>query len=349
MSPHRNLAGPGTEWPVTNEQGHSTLSLRDWSVTLPAASHRRSILDSVTLDVPAGKLTGLVGESGSGKSMIGKSILGLLPPGARCSGSITYAGTELASLTPRSRQRLLGKTIGLVSQDALAALNPRMRIRTQLKQVLRSDGQSIDELLSAVGLSDPRIQDSYPHEISGGQRQRVLIALALAQAPCILVADEPTTALDVTLQSQIMQLLKRLVTDLGLGVLFISHDIGLVLEHCTYVYVLYAGQLAEGAPPSAIRGWARHWYTRGLYASAAALERTHPQGPLEDGLSGTISPPDEFVAGCRFAPRCPAAEQTCYGNRPALTPVDATHRYACHFPWNSRERSLAPMSSEDLR
>lgn len=300
--------------------------LDGWSLTLPRASKTRSILDRVTLHVPCGQITGLVGESGSGKSLIGRSILGFLPSGSLPHGDAYYREGD------RERERVLGRELALISQDALAALNPRMKVKTQLRQVIGQDTYTVDESLAAVGLNESRIANAYPHELSGGQRQRVLIALALAQRPSVLIADEPTTALDVTLQADVMDLLTGLVGDLGLGILFISHDIGLVLKYSQYVYVLYAGQVTESGRPNDIRFQPRHWYTRGLIASALAMESREPGAYNRERLKGSISAPDDYAEGCRFAPRCPAGRAVCASQSPEVRDDSGSHRYLCHFP-----------------
>ena len=244
---------------------------------------------------------GLVGESGCGKSITALTIMGLIDPRAEISGEAFYQGKDLFKMTRKERHALLGHEMAMIYQDALSSLNPAMLIRSQMKQLTKRGGtRSAEELLELVGLDPKRTLDSYPHELSGGQRQRVLIAMALTRDPQLVIADEPTTALDVTVQKQVIDLLNELRNKLGFAMIFVSHDLALVAEVAHKITVMYAGQVVEQAPTVELLENPTHEYTRGLLGAVLSIESG--SGRLHQ-VPGTVPSPQDFTVGDRFAPR----------------------------------------------
>ena len=306
------------------------LAVRDLSIRFPDRYGEATVVDGISFSVREGETLGLVGESGCGKSITSLSIMGLQARNARLTGEITYAGRNLLSLPDKERRAISGPEIAMVYQDALSSLNPSMLVGKQLRQLTSRGGtKSPSELLDLVGLSPERTLKSYPHELSGGQRQRVLIAMALSRDPSLLVADEPTTALDVTVQAQVVELLVRLRDELGFAMILVSHDLALVGELAHRVAVMYAGQVAELGDTREVLTAPRHHYSRGLLGSVVSLEagssRLHQ-------IRGVVPSPAEFGAGCRFASRCPAATELCRTTAPVLDRSDDAHGFACHHP-----------------
>ena len=249
------------------------IEVRNFSIQFPNSHGDVKIVDNVNFTVRAGETMGLVGESGCGKSMTAMAIMGLLPKTAKLSGEIIYNGKNLLELSPQEHNALRGHEIAMIYQDALSALNPSMLIRTQMKQLTKRGGKrTAEELLELVGLDPERTLQSYPHELSGGQRQRVLIAMALTRNPRLLIADEPTTALDVTVQHQVVQLLNDLREKLGFAMIFVSHDLALVGRLAHKITVMYAGQVVEQGTTREILTDPRHEYTRGLLGSVLSIE-----------------------------------------------------------------------------
>lgn len=276
------------------------LEVRDLCISFPRHGDV-NVVDHVSYGVSAGETMGLVGESGCGKSISSLAIMGLLDPAAKISGEIFYQGEDLLKKTPEERRALLGNEIAMVYQDALSALNPSMLIRSQLKQLTKRGGtRSAEELLELVGLDPKRTLESYPHELSGGQRQRVLIAMALTRDPKLIIADEPTTALDVTVQKQVIELINSLQEKLGFAMVFVSHDLALVAEVAHSITVMYAGQVVEQGSTTEILTDPRHEYTRGLLGAVLSIEAG--EGRLHQ-VPGSVPSPAEFPAGDRFAPR----------------------------------------------
>ena len=277
------------------------IEVRDLKISFPEAHGDINIVDGVSFTVAPGQTMGLVGESGCGKSITAMSIMGLLPPSAKIEGEILYDGRNLLDLKLEELNALRGHEIAMIYQDALSALNPSMLIRTQMAQLTRRGGKrSAEELLELVGLDPVRTLKSYPHELSGGQRQRVLIAMALTRNPRLLIADEPTTALDVTVQQQVVDLLNELREKLGFAMIFVSHDLALVARLVHTLTVMYAGQVVEQGTTSEILTDPRHEYTRGLLGSVLSIEAGVDR--LYQ-IPGTVPSPKEYVAGDRFAPR----------------------------------------------
>jgi oligopeptide/dipeptide ABC transporter ATP-binding protein len=296
-------------------------------------------VNGVSFQMSRGESLALVGESGSGKSMSALSILGLLPkPGRVTSGEARFEGRDLLTLPANDLRKVRGRGIGIVFQDPATSLNPVLTIGRQITEGLREHLQMTDaarrnraiELLALVGIPDAKNRlASYPHEFSGGQRQRVLIAMAIACEPSLLIADEPTTALDATIQAQIVELLKGLQKRLGMAILWITHDLALVAGLVERVAVMYAGSIVEMAPVRDLFKHPRHPYTLGLLGAMPRTDARHDGGHSLVPIPG--SPPDlrEEIAGCAFAPRCPLATERCRAERPALTAVGPGHAAAC--------------------
>lgn len=302
------------------------LEVRDLKISFPNAHGDINIVDGVNFTVAPGQTMGLVGESGCGKSITAMSIMGLLPPTAKIEGEILFDGKNLLDLKPDELNALRGHEIAMIYQDALSSLNPSMLISAQMKQLTRRGGKrSAEELLELVGLDPKRTLQSYPHELSGGQRQRVLIAMALTRNPRLLIADEPTTALDVTVQQQVVDLLNELREKLGFAMIFVSHDLALVARLVHKLTVMYAGQVVEQGTTREILIDPRHEYTRGLLGSVLSIEAGVDR--LYQ-VPGTVPSPKEFVAGDRFAPRSEFPELGL-DQKPVLRPITGTeHAYA---------------------
>jgi oligopeptide/dipeptide ABC transporter ATP-binding protein len=293
-------------------------------------------VDDVSFEVMAGEALGVVGESGSGKTTLLRAILGLLPPNSRIrGGAILFDGRDLVRLGKRSLTEIRGKSIGMIFQDPMTALNPVMRVvdqiaeapRRRLGQSARQARESAMELMTAVGIPDPRRRAfSFPHELSGGMRQRIVIAMAMAGSPRLLLCDEPTTALDVTIQDQILRLLGKARTDIGAGMLYVTHDLSVIAQTCRRVAVMYAGQFIESGSVEAIFPNPRHPYTRGLLES---LPDAKSPGKLLKPIAG--SPPDlsDPPSGCRFHPRCPFVTAECRQGDFPLLDIGAGRATAC--------------------
>nr|WP_281282753.1 dipeptide/oligopeptide/nickel ABC transporter permease/ATP-binding protein [Nonomuraea terrae] len=287
------------------------------------------IVDGIGFEVRPGEVLGLVGESGCGKSLTALTVMGLQPRDARVSGHVRFDQRELLALPRRARRRLLGHEMAMIYQDALSSLNPAMTIKAQLKQLTRRGGRrSPPELLELVGLDARRTLSAYPHELSGGQRQRVLIAMALSREPKLIVADEPTTALDVTVQAQVIELLLALREELGFALILVSHDLALVADVTDRVVVMYGGQIVETGVTASLVGAPAHHYARGLLGSVLSLEAGAERLTQ---IRGVVPAPADFPPGCRFADRCPMATDVCRTEKPELE-GDATHAVACHHP-----------------
>ena len=288
-----------------------------------------NVVDHVSFKVRPGETMGLVGESGCGKSITALTIMGLIDPKAEITGEILYQGENLLSKSAEERRALLGHEMAMIYQDALSSLNPAMLIKAQMKQLTSRGGtRSAEELLELVGLDPKRTLESYPHELSGGQRQRVLIAMALTRDPKLIIADEPTTALDVTVQKQVIALLNELREKLGFAMIFVSHDLALVAEVAHHITVMYAGQVIEQAPTKELLTHPTHEYTRGLLGAVLSIESG--SGRLHQ-VPGTVPSPRDFPVGDRFAPR---SSHPDYGLdiRPVLTEVGPEHVYAALPP-----------------
>ena len=273
---------------------------------------------------------GLVGESGSGKSITSLAIIGLLDKKAKITGSVLFEGQELVGASEADFQKLRGSVISMVYQDALSSLNPSMLIKDQMKQLTRRGGRkSPEELLRLVKLDPERTLASYPHELSGGQRQRVLIAMALSRSPKLVIADEPTTALDVTVQAEVIKLLNELREQLGFAMIFVSHDLALVAQVAHRISVMYAGQIVEAGATSQLLSNPMHEYTRGLLGSVLSIESGSER--LYQ-IPGTVPSPSDFATGDRFAPRSQRPDANPE-QKLVFTPVtdDTDHHWASHL------------------
>jgi peptide/nickel transport system permease protein len=310
--------------------GEPILAVSDLRIGFEGRHNGVDIVDGVSFDVRPGEVLGLVGESGCGKSLTALAIMGLQPRGARIGGRLRFDGQDLLTLSRPARRRLLGHDMAMVYQDALSSLNPAMTIKAQLKQLIRRGGRrSATELLGLVGLDPARTLSAYPHELSGGQRQRVLIAMALSRDPKLIVADEPTTALDVTVQAQVIELLLRLRAELGFALILVSHDLALVSDVTDRVVVMYGGQIVETGVTSTLVGAPAHHYARGLLGAVLSLEAGAPRLTQ---IRGVVPSPADFPAGCRFADRCPMADARCRIEPPRLAGEQHRHAVACHHP-----------------
>nr|WP_189152262.1 dipeptide/oligopeptide/nickel ABC transporter permease/ATP-binding protein [Streptomyces lacrimifluminis] len=309
--------------------GQPVLAVENLTIGFAARHSGVNIVDGISFEVHPGEVLGLVGESGCGKSLTALTVMGLEPKGARVTGQVRFNQRNLLAEPMRVRRRLLGHEMAMIYQDALSSLNPAMTIRSQLKQVVRRGGhRTPEELLGLVGLDPDRTLRSYPHELSGGQRQRVLIAMALSRDPKLIVADEPTTALDVTVQAQIIELLLRLRAELDFALILVSHDLALVADVTDRVVVMYGGQIVETGVTADLVGSPSHHYTRGLLGSVLSLESAAVRMTQ---IKGTVPSPADFPKGCRFADRCPMATEVCRTTAPDLLGAQ-THLAACHHP-----------------
>lgn len=298
-------------------------------------------VDGVSFKLHEGETLGIVGESGSGKSVTNLSVMRLIPspPGKVVGGEAIFEGEDILAYSEKEMRKIRGAKISMIFQDPMTSLNPFLRISTQMVETLRLHNKELSkkealaravEMLHLVGIPNPekRVRD-YPHQFSGGMRQRVMIAMALACNPSLLIADEPTTALDVTIQAQILDLLRSLRKELGMAILLITHDLGVVAEMASRVLVMYAGRIVEEADVYQIFKAPSHPYTMGLLASIPRLsdrpERLHQ-------ITGTVPNLLALPQGCRFAPRCAYARGKCFEQEPGLVPTPAGRRVACWYP-----------------
>jgi peptide/nickel transport system ATP-binding protein len=308
------------------------LSVRDLVVEFPKRKQTLRALDKVSFDIARGEVLGVVGESGAGKSLTGASIIGLLePPGQVSSGTIELDGERIDNLPPAAMRKIRGRKIGMVFQDPLTSLNPILTIADQLIETIQTHlpmnekeaRQRAIQLLEDVGIpaAERRIND-YPHQFSGGMRQRVVIALALAGEPELIIADEPTTALDVSVQAQIIDVLKRTCKEHGAAVMLITHDMGVIAETADRVAVMYAGRIAEIGPVRDVVKNPRHPYTQGLMGSIPSL--TESMDRLVQ-IPGSMPRLDAIPNGCAFNPRCDKVTERCSQQRPELIPVEKSY------------------------
>lgn len=306
-------------------------------IDVPSGRGFRRVVEDIAFTIPKGRVLGLVGESGSGKSLTGMALNGLLAmTGARVSaGRIMLAGRDVSQYSDAQWRPLRGRIASMVFQDPLMSLNPVYRVGWQIAEALivhrglskRAALSEAVEMLDAVGVPDPKHRArAFPHQLSGGMRQRVVIAMALACGPDLLIADEPTTALDVTIQAQILDLIDRMRRETGAAVLFISHDLSVVSQVADEVAVIYAGRIVEKGPADRVFEAPEHPYTIGLLGSMPDLDT--PDTVLV-AIPGAVPAPDAMPEGCRFAPRCPFAIPACCEERPAFQNIGADHYVAC--------------------
>ena len=346
-------------------RGDLILDVEDLRTVFHTSHGDVAAVDGVSLQLRAGETLGIVGESGSGKSVLGRTIMALISegPGTTVTGRVMLAGHDMHALSQRRRRELWGPTVAMVFQDPMTSLNPVKRIGTHLTETLRlhlsvsrqEAKQRAVELLRQVGIPEPaRRLNQYPHELSGGMRQRVVIAMALACDPQLLIADEPTTALDVTVQKQILDLIARLSQERHMAVVLVSHDLGAVAGRTDRVAVMYAGRVVETARTGEVFEAPSHPYSEALIASIPQLEaEPHSRLRAIEGRPPNMAAPPP---GCRFAPRCPRADDLCTSELPLLAPVvrvggDPGHAAACHhpiaqFPAASRETAVASTRSD---
>jgi oligopeptide/dipeptide ABC transporter ATP-binding protein len=338
-----------TAAPVTGPASTPVLEVKDLSVRFrPRGRSEVHAVSGLNYSVPAGHTVAIIGESGSGKTASSRAIMGLLPRSAQASGSVLLSGTELLGLSPRALRKHRGRDVAMIFQDPARSLNPTMKIGPQIAEAVRTHTkmsraearERAIELFTLVRLSAPAQRyDEYPHQLSGGMRQRVMIAMALSCSPKLLIADEATTALDVTTQAQIMRLLAELQERLGMAILMISHDLGLAASYADEVVVMYAGRTVEHAPVRELFRNVRMPYTSALLGAVPRLDRAaHTPLPVIQGR-----PPDLSVelAGCPFAPRCPRADERCSEQRPPFAEHKQGHWYACWYPLPDGEQAAA--------
>ncbi|MGK9170224.1 ABC transporter ATP-binding protein [Inquilinus limosus] len=313
----------------------AVLSIRGLTVTFPTAQGQAAAVAGVDLDLRAGEVLGLVGESGSGKSVTLRAVLGLVPPPGRVGGQVFWQGRDLLALPEPALRRVRGREIAMIFQEPMTALNPVLPIGLQIDESLRAHTglgrrarrDRARELLDLVGIpAASRRLDDYPHQFSGGMRQRAMIAIALASEPKLLLADEPTTALDVTIQDQILTLLLQLRDRLGMSVILVTHDLGVVAQSCDRMAVMYAGRVVESGPVAAVFEQPRHAYTLGLLGSVP--RGGGPRLPLRS-IEGAPPPLTGRPSGCAFTPRCAFAGPRCRTDLPELEPAGPDAAVAC--------------------
>jgi oligopeptide/dipeptide ABC transporter ATP-binding protein len=313
------------------------LELKNLTVEFPSPAGPVAAVREISLSLAAGETLALVGESGSGKSVTSLAIMGLLPPQARLSGSVMFQGRDLSTARATELQQLRGAQMAMIFQEPMTALNPVMRVGDQVAEAVSAHHPEVSKAeareqaikaLREVAIPSPeRRSRDYPHQLSGGQRQRVMIAMAIVNRPALLIADEPTTALDVTVQAQILELLADLRRRLGLAMLFVSHDLAVVGRVSDRISVMYAGRIVESGPARDIFEHPAHPYTRGLLASIPTL-KTNRHEPLR-AIEGMVPSPGSLPAGCSFAPRCPLCIPQCEAAMPSLIEVAPGHNARC--------------------
>jgi oligopeptide/dipeptide ABC transporter ATP-binding protein len=325
------------------------LEVADLSVSFVTESGNVSAVDHVSLELAAGEIVGVVGESGCGKSVTAMSLAGLLPGSARVSGSVLLRGTELIGAKETELRRVRGKELAYIFQEPMTSLNPVLTVGRQIGEVLRlherlsrkQARKRAIELLALVGIaSAAKRVDSYPHQLSGGMRQRVMIAMAVACNPTVLVADEPTTALDVTVQAGILEVLRDLRDRLGTSVLIITHDLGVIADIADRVVVMYAGRVVERAPVTGLFAHPYHHYTNGLLNASPTPGRHAGSERLQE-IPGLVPVLKTQPDACTFADRCPAADEKCRSSAPPLRAVAASHLAACWHPVHTPQQQEA--------
>jgi peptide/nickel transport system ATP-binding protein len=332
------------------------LSVRDLTVAFDTDDGLVQAVNGVSFDVLPGETLAVVGESGSGKSVTAMAAMRLLPKTARITGQVLFEGRDVLTLSVREMRKLQGEEIAMIFQDPMTALNPVFTVGNQLVEAIRIHHPEVSkkaardrsvELLDLVGIPSPRVRvDNYPHEFSGGMRQRAVIAMAIANEPKLLIADEPTTALDVTIQAQVLEVMRTAQEATGAAMMLITHDLGLVAGVAERVQVMYGGRLFETGDTSTIYYDSRNPYTRGLMRSIPSFARRDRErlDPIPGSPPSAINLPD----GCAFRPRCPHAEPVCRAEEPALRALDPAglHRSRCHFaedlpPFRSLDAEVA--------
>ena len=312
------------------------LTIRDLKVAFQVKGKLAYALDGINIDIPKGKIVGIVGESGCGKSMTAMSIMGLIKnPGKIVGGSIDFCGTELTKMSVRDYAKIRGKDISMIFQEPMTSLNPVVKVGKQVMEAIilhekiskEEAKMRVIEIFNEVGIPEAEKRfNSYPHELSGGLRQRVMIGMAMICKPKLLIADEPTTALDVTIEAQILKLMKKLCESVGTSIIIITHNMGVVAEICDYVYVMYAGRVVESTLTKTLFNETAHPYTNGLLKSIPTI------GKKQDRLytiKGNVPNILNLPKGCRFVDRCDYAQDICFSSRPADEYIKDNHMVSC--------------------
>lgn len=312
------------------------LTIRDLKVAFQVKGKLAYALDGINIDIPKGKIVGIVGESGCGKSMTAMSIMGLIKnPGKIVGGSIDFCGTELTKISVRDYAKIRGKDISMIFQEPMTSLNPVVKVGKQVMEAIilhekiskEEAKKRVIEIFNEVGIPEVEKRfNSYPHELSGGLRQRVMIGMAMICKPKLLIADEPTTALDVTIEAQILKLMKKLCESVGTSIIMITHNMGVVAEICDYVYVMYAGRVVESTLTKTLFNETAHPYTNGLLKSIPTI------GKKQDRLytiKGNVPNILNLPKGCRFVDRCDYAQDICFSSRPADEYIKDNHMVSC--------------------
>ncbi|RKW50028.1 MAG: ABC transporter ATP-binding protein, partial [Lachnospiraceae bacterium] len=312
------------------------LTIRDLKVAFQVKGKLAYALDGINIDIPRGKIVGIVGESGCGKSMTAMSIMGLIKnPGKIVGGSIDFCGTELTKISVRDYAKIRGKDISMIFQEPMTSLNPVVKVGKQVMEAIilhekiskEEAKMRVIEIFNEVGIPEAEKRfNSYPHELSGGLRQRVMIGMAMICKPKLLIADEPTTALDVTIEAQILKLMKKLCESVGTSIIMITHNMGVVAEICDYVYVMYAGRVVESTLTKTLFNETAHPYTSGLLKSIPTI------GKKQDRLytiKGNVPNILNLPKGCRFVDRCDYAQDICFSSRPADEYIKDNHMVSC--------------------
>ncbi|WP_314164728.1 ABC transporter ATP-binding protein [Lachnoanaerobaculum gingivalis] len=312
------------------------LTIRDLKVAFQVKGKLAYALDGINIDIPKGKIVGIVGESGCGKSMTAMSIMGLIKnPGKIVGGSIDFCGTELTKLSVRDYAKIRGKDISMIFQEPMTSLNPVVKVGKQVMEAIilhekiskEEAKKRVIEIFNEVGIPEAEKRfNSYPHELSGGLRQRVMIGMAMICKPKLLIADEPTTALDVTIEAQILKLMKKLCESVGTSIIMITHNMGVVAEICDYVYVMYAGRVVESTLTKTLFNETAHPYTNGLLKSIPTI------GKKQDRLytiKGNVPNILNLPKGCRFVDRCDYAQDICFSSKPADEYIKDNHMVSC--------------------
>ena len=312
------------------------LTIRDLKVAFQVKGKLAYALDGINIDIPKGKIVGIVGESGCGKSMTAMSIMGLIKnPGKIVGGSIDFCGTELTKMSVRDYAKIRGKDISMIFQEPMTSLNPVVKVGKQVMEAIilhekiskEEAKMRVIEIFNEVGIPEAEKRfNSYPHELSGGLRQRVMIGMAMICKPKLLIADEPTTALDVTIEAQILKLMKKLCESVGTSIIIITHNMGVVAEICDYVYVMYAGRVVESTLTKTLFNETAHPYTNGLLKFIPTI------GKKQDRLytiKGNVPNILNLPKGCRFVDRCDYAQDICFSSRPADEYIKDNHMVSC--------------------
>lgn len=318
-----------------NDTAQTLLHIENLKTVISSKDGKLVPVDGVDITIPKGKTVGIVGESGCGKSMTAMSVMGLLPNATRIEeGKILFQGMDLTKLNPKELRKITGDKISIIFQEPMTSLNPVIQVGKQVREAIllhekvskEEAKQRVIEVFRQVGIPEPeRRYNAYPHQLSGGLRQRIMIGMAMVCNPDLLIADEPTTALDVTIEAQILHLMRQLQKDKGTSIMMITHNLGVVAEICDQVYVMYAGKVVESAEVHELFQNPKHPYTQGLLGALPKMDSRQRLNSI-DGMVPTLK---DMPAGCRFAPRCPMATQRCRDEQPDLVDVAPEHWVGC--------------------